>query len=190
MIAMGRVDPVVKAVGIVADKFASIDAIGPSSVALYPRVPLRSPQADRVQALAFARVDQLLRRLRRESPEVTPRIARRLPTLPGRHIGQPREARPLSSVGRAQALALGEAAIGVDLVKEALVERETGGHGGLARVAAGVEHVGGHPGAHYTLARGQRLASHGMVSARRSPSTITRRRPVPGEASERRARRR
>ena len=63
MIAMGHVDPVVKAVGILADRFASIDAIGPASVALYRRVPLGSPEADRIQALAFARVDQLLRRL-------------------------------------------------------------------------------------------------------------------------------
>jgi hypothetical protein len=56
---------VVKAVRLLADKFASIDAIGPASVALYRRVPLGSPEADRVQALAFARVDQLVRRLRR-----------------------------------------------------------------------------------------------------------------------------
>ena len=68
IIAMGHVDPVVKAVGILADKFASIDAIGPASVALYRRVPLRSPEADRVQALAFARAGQLLRRLRGEAP--------------------------------------------------------------------------------------------------------------------------
>jgi hypothetical protein len=53
-----------KAVGILAEKFSSIDAIGPASVALYRRAPLRSPEADRVQALAFARVEQLLRRLR------------------------------------------------------------------------------------------------------------------------------
>lgn len=55
---------VTKAVGILAKKFSSIDAIGPASVALYRRVPLLSPEADRVQALAFARVEQLLRRLR------------------------------------------------------------------------------------------------------------------------------
>jgi hypothetical protein len=52
-----------KAVRILADKFTSIDAIGPASVAMYRRVPLGSPDADQVQALAFARVDQLLRRL-------------------------------------------------------------------------------------------------------------------------------
>jgi hypothetical protein len=57
-----------KAAGILAEKFSSIDAIGPASVALYRRVPLRSPEADLVQALAFARVDQLLRRLRPTSP--------------------------------------------------------------------------------------------------------------------------
>jgi hypothetical protein len=66
--AMGHVESVTKAVGIVAEKFSSIDAIGPASVALYRRVPLRSPEADRVQALAFARVDQLLRRFRRAAP--------------------------------------------------------------------------------------------------------------------------
>ena len=46
--AMGHVGPVVKAVGILADKFASIDAIGPASVALYRRVPLENPEADQV----------------------------------------------------------------------------------------------------------------------------------------------
>ena len=61
--AVGNVGSVIKAVGILADKFGSIDAIGPASVALYRRSPLRSPEADRVRALAFARVDQLLRRL-------------------------------------------------------------------------------------------------------------------------------
>ena len=54
---------------ILADKFSSIDAIGPASVALYRRVPLGSPEADQVQALAFARVDQLVRRLRAASSE-------------------------------------------------------------------------------------------------------------------------
>jgi len=61
--AMGDVDSVTKGVRILTDKFTSIDAIGPASVALYRRVPLGSPEADRIQALAFARVDQLLRRL-------------------------------------------------------------------------------------------------------------------------------
>lgn len=63
IIAMGHVDAVVKAVRVLADRFSSIDAIGPASVAMYRRVPFGSPEADRVQALAFARVDQLLRRL-------------------------------------------------------------------------------------------------------------------------------
>jgi hypothetical protein len=61
--AMGDLDSVTKAVGILAEKFSSIDAIGQASVALDRRAPLRSPEADRVKALAFARVDQLLRRL-------------------------------------------------------------------------------------------------------------------------------
>jgi len=68
IIAMGHVDPVVKSVGILAGKFASIDAIEPASVALYRRIPLLSPEADRVQALAFSRVDQPLLRLRRAAP--------------------------------------------------------------------------------------------------------------------------
>ena len=59
---------VTKAVGILAEEFSSIDAIGPASVAMYRRVPLGSPEADQVQALAYARVDQLLRRLRPASP--------------------------------------------------------------------------------------------------------------------------
>jgi len=46
-----------------AEKFRSIDAIGPASVALYRRVPLGSSEADQLKALAYARVDQLLRRL-------------------------------------------------------------------------------------------------------------------------------
>ncbi len=66
--AMAAVDPVMKAVRILADKFTSIDAIGPASVAMYRRVPLGSPEADRVQALAFARVEQLLRRLSPAEP--------------------------------------------------------------------------------------------------------------------------
>lgn len=59
----GQLDPVTKALGILADKFSSIDAIGPTSVALYRRVLFGSPEADQLQALAYARVDQLLRRL-------------------------------------------------------------------------------------------------------------------------------
>ena len=66
---MGDVDFLTKAVGILAKKFSSIDAVGPASVALYRRLALASPEAaDRVQALAFARVDQLLQRLHPATP--------------------------------------------------------------------------------------------------------------------------
>ncbi|MGH2489273.1 MAG: nucleotidyl transferase AbiEii/AbiGii toxin family protein [Candidatus Limnocylindria bacterium] len=57
----GEVEPVRRALDVLAEKFISIDAIGPTSVALYRRVPLGSPEADQVQALAYARVDQLRR---------------------------------------------------------------------------------------------------------------------------------
>lgn len=60
----GRAKPVEKALSILAKKFNSVDAIGPSSVALYRREPLAIPEAARVQALAYARVAQLLQRLR------------------------------------------------------------------------------------------------------------------------------
>lgn len=63
-----QLESVNKALDILADKFSSIDAIGPTSVALYRRVPLGSPEADQLQALAYARVDQLLRRLRDGMP--------------------------------------------------------------------------------------------------------------------------
>ncbi len=61
----GQLESVKKALGILAEKFSSIDALGPTSVALYRRVPLNSPEADQLQALAYARVDQLLGRLGR-----------------------------------------------------------------------------------------------------------------------------
>lgn len=64
----GQLEPVTKGLGILADKFSSIDAIGPTSVALYRRVPFGSAEADQLQALAYARVDQLLRRLQGETP--------------------------------------------------------------------------------------------------------------------------
>jgi hypothetical protein len=66
--AMGHVDSVTKALRVLADKSSSIDAIGPASVALYRRVPLGSPEADQVQALAFARVERLLRRVSHAEP--------------------------------------------------------------------------------------------------------------------------
>ena len=61
--AFGALDPVIKALAILAEKFSSIDAIGPTSVVLYRRVRRGSPEADQLQALAYARVDQLVRRL-------------------------------------------------------------------------------------------------------------------------------
>jgi Nucleotidyl transferase AbiEii toxin, Type IV TA system len=64
----GQLESVKKALDILAEKFSSIDALGPTSVALYRRVPLGSPEADQLQALAYARVDQLLRRLRDGMP--------------------------------------------------------------------------------------------------------------------------
>jgi len=54
--------PVEKALAVLANKFISVDAIGPSSVALYRRVAIGSTEADRIQALAYARVKQLLGR--------------------------------------------------------------------------------------------------------------------------------
>lgn len=53
--------------GVLAEKSSSIDALGPTSVALYRRVPLGSSEADQLQALAYARVDRLLRRLQGET---------------------------------------------------------------------------------------------------------------------------
>ena len=60
----GNVEPVRKAVVVLTEKFSSIDAIGPTSVAQYRRAPLGSPEADQLQALAYARVRQLLGPLR------------------------------------------------------------------------------------------------------------------------------
>lgn len=59
----GQVEPVVKATAILVEKFRSIDAIGPTGIALYRRTSLGSPEADQLQALAYARVDELVRRL-------------------------------------------------------------------------------------------------------------------------------
>lgn len=59
----GQVEPVERATRILIEKFSSIDAIGPTSVALYRRIPLGTPEADEVEALAYARVNELVQRL-------------------------------------------------------------------------------------------------------------------------------
>lgn len=61
----GGVDPVRKALGILAGKFSSIDAIGPTSVALYRRVPPGTPEADQLQAVAYASVTRLFQLVHR-----------------------------------------------------------------------------------------------------------------------------
>lgn len=58
----GAIEPVKKAVSILAERFDTIDAIGPTSVALYRRGALGSAEADQAQAFAYARVEQLLAR--------------------------------------------------------------------------------------------------------------------------------
>ncbi len=64
-----QAEPIPSAVAILADKFESIDAYGPTSVATYRRLSLNTSEADAVQAATFARVQRLLERLReRESP--------------------------------------------------------------------------------------------------------------------------
>ena len=64
-------DPVPKALAILDQKFDSVDSYGPASVAMYRRVPSGSEEADRIRALAYARVQELLRaideQLRKES---------------------------------------------------------------------------------------------------------------------------
>lgn len=62
----GAIEPVKKALSVLAEMFDTIDAIGPTSVALYRRVALGSAEADQVQALAYARVERLLARVRAE----------------------------------------------------------------------------------------------------------------------------
>lgn len=62
----GAIEPVRKALEVLTEKFISIDAIGPTSVALYRRVTFGSAEADQLQALAYARVEQLLERVRAE----------------------------------------------------------------------------------------------------------------------------
>jgi hypothetical protein len=87
------------------------------------------------------------------------------PTLPRGQVRQAGEVGAAGGFGAAVAFAVGEAVVGVDLVEEALVEGAAGGHGGLARVVAGVEHVGGHAGAHDALARREGLAPHRRTSS-------------------------
>lgn len=59
-----QAEPVIRAITILSDSFESIDSYGPTSVAMYRRLPLNTPEADAVQAAAFARVQRLLERLR------------------------------------------------------------------------------------------------------------------------------
>ncbi|MFH0750505.1 MAG: nucleotidyl transferase AbiEii/AbiGii toxin family protein [Chloroflexota bacterium] len=58
------VEPVRRALSVLAAKLATVDTIGATSVALYRRAQLRSTEADELQALAFARVQRLLDLLR------------------------------------------------------------------------------------------------------------------------------
>ncbi len=53
-------EPVRRALAILAEKFESLDAYGPASVASYRRLALGSPEADAVQAATFARLQRLL----------------------------------------------------------------------------------------------------------------------------------
>lgn len=57
-------EPVTHALAILAEKFESIDAYGPTSVAVYRGLSLGTAEADAVLAAAFARVQRLLERLR------------------------------------------------------------------------------------------------------------------------------
>lgn len=62
--ALPSSDPVTRAVAVLAEKFESIDAYGPTSVAAYRGRTLGTPEADAIQAAAFARVQRLLEALR------------------------------------------------------------------------------------------------------------------------------
>lgn len=53
-------DPVTRALAVLGEKFESIDAYGPTSVATYRGLPLGQAEADAIQAAAFARVQRLL----------------------------------------------------------------------------------------------------------------------------------
>ncbi len=54
-------EPVRKALAILREKFESVDSYGPQSIAVYRREALGSEEAARIQALAYARVQALLR---------------------------------------------------------------------------------------------------------------------------------
>jgi hypothetical protein len=60
IVELGDAEPVQKALTILREKFDSVDSFGPQSVALYRRVALGTEEADRIQALAYARVQELL----------------------------------------------------------------------------------------------------------------------------------
>ncbi len=66
MQGLGDTQPVSDALGILAERFDSVGSYGPASVAAYRRLAAGSPEVDRAQALAFARVQELLRRLAEE----------------------------------------------------------------------------------------------------------------------------
>lgn len=59
--ALGDSLPVSNALDILAERFDSVGSYGPASVAAYRRLAAGSPEADGAQALAFARVQELLR---------------------------------------------------------------------------------------------------------------------------------
>lgn len=60
-----QADPVKKALRILREKYETVDSYGPQSVAVYRRQALGSEEAARTQALAYARVQQLLRSIER-----------------------------------------------------------------------------------------------------------------------------
>lgn len=60
IIELIETEPVPKALGVLREKFESVDSYGPTSVAAYRRAAMGTDEADRIQALAFARVQALL----------------------------------------------------------------------------------------------------------------------------------
>lgn len=54
-----------KALTILRERYETVDSYGPQSVAVYRRQALGSEEAARTQALAYARVQQLLRSIER-----------------------------------------------------------------------------------------------------------------------------